>query len=101
MSGINGISLESIAAFVNAVKVMGNSKDKITNSKPPAPWRSHDEFNALRAAKKCTRCGEKGHWFKKCPHFTYARRPVDVSSLSATKGLREISHYSDNDSGKE
>ncbi|KAI0991237.1 hypothetical protein K3495_g16950, partial [Podosphaera aphanis] len=106
MSGINGINMETLTAIVNAVKT-DSGKGRAGNSKPPAPWRSHEEFNALRASGKCTRCSEKGHYFKKCPRFTWARRPTNINATSSkiarpsNPDNEEFGFESGGDSGKE
>ncbi|KAI0996917.1 hypothetical protein K3495_g11265 [Podosphaera aphanis] len=107
MSGVNGISLEKLAALVNAVNAKSNGQESNKNERPPAPWRSPEEFSALRAAGKCTRCGKKGHWYKKCPQFTWARRPTGLNATFSSPGKRpssegqEFGYVSGNDSGKE
>lgn len=53
--GINGISISTLTTIINAVKSQNPGKGDIKTSKPPAPWRSPEEFAALRAAGKCTR----------------------------------------------
>ncbi|KAI1003416.1 hypothetical protein K3495_g4791 [Podosphaera aphanis] len=73
ISGIDGISTSKLAAIINAVNSHNSSKNKMDNSKPPAPWRTKEEFEMLRAAGKCTRCERKGHYFKKCPKFTWTQ----------------------------
>ncbi|KAI0996391.1 hypothetical protein K3495_g11789 [Podosphaera aphanis] len=50
MSGVNGISIEKLAALVNAVNAKSNGQESNKNERPPAPWRSPEEFSALRAA---------------------------------------------------
>ncbi|KAI0996000.1 hypothetical protein K3495_g12182 [Podosphaera aphanis] len=80
MSGVNGISIEKLAALVNAVNAKSNGQESNKNERPLAPWRSPEEFSALRAAGKCTRCGKKGYWYKKCPRFTWARRPTGLNT---------------------
>lgn len=106
MSGINGISMETLSAIINAVKT-DVGKGRAGNSKPPAPWRSQDDFNRLRTAGKCTRCSEKGHYYKICPRFTWARRPTAVNATSAKseRALKteneEFGFESEGDSGKD
>lgn len=80
MSGINGISIAALTTLINKINSENQSKNKGREAKPPAPWRSPDEFAALKAANKCTRCAGKGHWFKNCPHFTWAKRPANVNA---------------------
>ena len=84
MSGINGISITTLTAIINAVNSQNSGKGSIKTSKPPAPWRSPEVFAALRAAGKCTRCEKNGHWHKKCPDFTWARRPSNINVIAAS-----------------
>ena len=80
MVGVNGISIAALTTLINKINSQGQLKERNKDQKPPAPWRPQEEFAALRAAGKCTRCAGKGHWFKKCPHYTWAKRPVNVNS---------------------
>ena len=82
MSGVNGISTSALAAIINAVNSQTQSRNKGANKKPPAPWRAREEYTALRAAGKCTRCAQKGHWHKNCPSFTWPVRPAAVNAAS-------------------
>ena len=81
MSGVSGLSTCQLAAIINAVNSKNSEKSKAIRNKPPAPWKTPEEFAALRAAGKCTRCEEKGHYFKKCPNFTWAKRPSDMNAV--------------------
>ncbi|VDB84086.1 Bgt-20622 [Blumeria graminis f. sp. tritici] len=89
MSGINGINISTLTAIINALNSQNEEKDKVRgkykHNKPPAPWRSPEEFATLRAAGKCMRCGETGHWFKKCPRFTRAKRPASINATASGK----------------
>lgn len=87
MTDISGISTSTLAAIINAVNAHNEKKEKKKSSMPPAPWRSPEEFAALRAAGKCTRCAKKGHYFKKCPTFTWAARPSDVNLAHSVKKI--------------
>lgn len=70
ISGINGISISTLAAIINAVNSQSYSNKMAVDKKPPATWRSPEEYAALRATWKCTRCTQKGHWYNICPDFT-------------------------------
>lgn len=88
MSGLNGLSNSTIAAIINAINSQNNGKNKNKTNKPPASSRSEEEFSSLRAAGKCTRCAELGHWFKKCPKFTWAKKQADINAVQSLKGLK-------------
>ena len=77
MSRVSGLSTSQLAAIVNAVNSKNSNKSIETKYKPPAPWKSPEEFAVLRAAGRCTGCVEKCHFFKKCPKFSWAKRPAN------------------------
>ncbi|KHJ32122.1 hypothetical protein EV44_g4978 [Erysiphe necator] len=105
MSEINGVNLSTLTAIINAIKSQNQCESNKGKTKPPAPWRSPDEFAELRAAGKCTRCARKGHYFKICPSFTWAKRPTNVNAILNTNPSISQDHIrnSDNEdfSGKE
>ena len=82
MVGVNGISIAALTTLINKINSQGQLKERNKDQKPPAPWRPQEEFAALRAAGKCTRCAGKGHWFRNCPHFTWAKRQANVNSTA-------------------
>lgn len=104
MSGINGLSMKKLVAIINAVNTCEKGEIKEKHNKPPAPWRSQAEFDTLRAEGKCTRCAEQGHWFKRCPRFTWAKKPPNVKIKSSEVVLDNWQNCRvnmDEESGKE
>ena len=100
MSGINGISMSTLTTIINAISQQSQSQPPTDKVKPPAPWRTQQEFAELRREGKCTRCAKKGHFFKKCPSFTWAKRPsgINAVSLESTNIQQSsVSAYEEND----
>lgn len=97
MTDISGISANTLAAIINAVNSHNDKKGKALRNKPPAPWRSPEEFASLRAAGKCTRCAKTGHWFKRCPTFTWALRPTDVNAACLKNKKLSVPRILDSD----
>ncbi|KAI0999337.1 hypothetical protein K3495_g8857 [Podosphaera aphanis] len=95
MSGINGISAATLFAIVNAVNSQAEGKGKGKINKPPAPWRSKEDHAALIAAGKCTRCGGKGHWFKKLSQIYLAKEAYQYGSPFTIEVLLNKCFYTD------
>lgn len=61
MSGVNTMKIAQ--AVINAMNTNQHNQNK---RKPPAQWRSPDEFRRLTKEGKCTGCGKVGRtWNKK------------------------------------
>ena len=68
MSGLNGISMSTLTTIINAISQQSQTQPRIDKVKPPAPWRTQQEFAELRREGKCTRCAKKGISLKNTPH---------------------------------
>lgn len=101
MTGVGSIDITNLAAAVNALNSQSSSKR--TSPKPPAPWRTPEEFSQLRGSGKCTRCGKKGHYYKNCPSFTWPRRQPKMNATQTNSLEHELleEDMQNNISGKE
>lgn len=101
MTGVDSISIANLAAAVNAFNSQNSARGR--NPKPPAPWRSPEEFSQLRAAGKCTRCGKKGHYYKICPSFTWPKKHPEINATQTRRQENETKdkELQNNLSGKE
>lgn len=73
-------------AVINA---LGSNKNQQGNRKPPAEWRSPDEFKRLSNEGKCTRCCKSGHGTRLCPTYGPAKKPTLVSHVKSKKVVSE------------
>ena len=69
------ISSGSVTADTTSSTWQEKPKDK-----PPAPWRSKDEYEQIRASGACTRCAKEGHAAKDCLTYSAAVPPESDKS---------------------
>ena len=90
MSGTN-----AILAAIKDLKVSSNAhNNKPKDRRPPAPWRSKEEFEQMRRDGICVRCARPGHKYQKCPTYGPARRPK-TDGVNALSGFPEEGNESE------
>lgn len=90
MGGIH--SAQIVRAVINAL----NGTEKISNSRPPAKWRSIDEFKRLTKEGKCTRCGQGAHKTRACPNYGPAKRSAQISHVKNSQIESSSQMHADN-----
>lgn len=89
MSGMK-VDLNELAAIITSLNSKSNGKQnggKNSDSKPSAPWRSEEEFNALQERNVCLRCEKPGHISRFCRKFGPPKRPVGINNM------QELGHF--------
>lgn len=79
MGGVNSMIIAQ--AVINA---LGSNKYKKGDRKPPARWRSPEEFKRLSNEGKCTRCCNSGHGTRVCPTYGPAKKPTSISHIKGS-----------------